>query len=478
VSHTAVIETAERLLPLSLRIRLAPLLRKLATVLNGTDETAKAQHMALVAFVIRVVSAAIAFVSQIVLARLMGEFEYGIFAFVWVLVVVFGNLSCLGFHTAVIRFLPFHRARGEIDRVRGLNWTARVFAMLSASVLAATGFAFMQVFDHIVPDYWMVPVFLGLFALPMIALGDVLEGTARANGWAVTALSPTYILRPLLILTLMLVAIWLGQPHTARTAMEAALAATYLTTLYQFLRVTLRLRRMNGTGGLSFELRTWTRFAFPLFLVDGIGFLLTNADVVVVGLYLPPDQVAVYFAAAKTIALVQFVYFSVKAAAAPRFSAIMADEDHAALEGFAAQAARWSFWPALAVGAGVLTLGEFLLGLFGPGFTQGYPLMIVLFSGILAKASVGPGEVLLNMAGWQKLCVALYATVLAANIGLNIVLIPRFGLIGAAAATAGAMMLEAILLHIAVRRTLGIVLFAFARPPVAVAAHERQDLHG
>ncbi len=66
--------------------------------------------MALVAFAIRVVSAAIAFVSQIILARVMGEFEYGIFVFVWVLVVLFGNLSCLGFHTAIIRFLPQYRA--------------------------------------------------------------------------------------------------------------------------------------------------------------------------------------------------------------------------------------------------------------------------------------------------------------------------------------------------------------------------------
>lgn len=459
-----VIETAERLIPLSLKTRLTPLLRRLEPILREDSETARAQRMALIAFVIRIISAAIAFMSQIIVARLMGEFEYGIFAFVWVLVVVFGNLSCLGFHTAVIRFLPQHQSRGESDLLRGLNWTARMVAMLSASVLAVSGLAFMSIFDSVVPDYWMVPVFLGLFTLPMIALGDVLDGTARANGWAVTALSPTYIIRPLLILFLMLIAVWLGQPKSARTAMEAALAATYLTTLFQFIRLTLRLRRQIGKGKLSFALAPWLRFSLPLFLVDGIGFLLTNADVVVVGFYLPPDQVAVYYAAAKTIALVQFVYFSVKAAAAPRFASILSAQDQSALRSFSAQAARWSFWPALAVGLSVLAMGDILLGLFGPAFTSGYPLMMVLLAGILAKALVGPGEVLLNMAGRQSLCVAIYASVLLFAIMLNIILVPQFGLYGAAASTACAMMLEAILLHIAVRRTLGIVLFAFARP--------------
>ncbi len=90
--------------------------------------------------------------------------------------------------------------------------------------------------------------------------------------------------------------------------------------------------------------------------------------------------------------------------------------------------------------------------------------MAILFAGSLSKALVGPGEVLLTMAGKQQLCVAVYVVALTANIGLNITLIPLYGLTGAATATATAMMVEAILLHVAVRSSLGIVLFAFADP--------------
>jgi O-antigen/teichoic acid export membrane protein len=271
----------------------------------------------------------------------------------------------------------------------------------------------------------------------------------------------------------MLLALGSGAPHTAVTAMEAALAATYVTTLSQLLRVTLRLRKSYGVGPRQFDIGAWFRFSLPLFLVDGIGFLLTNADVVVVGLYLPPDQVGIYYAAAKTIVLVQFVYFSIKAAAGPRFSAIMAEGDMGALATFAGQTARWSFWPSLFVGLGALAAGELLLSLFGSAFTAGYWLMAILFCGILAKATVGPGEVLLSMAGRQNLCVLLYTVTLLANIALNIVLIPRLGLTGAATATALAMVIEAILLHIAVRRTLGIVLFAFADPVPTASSKAR-----
>ncbi len=436
----------------------------MAEILTSKDETVRAQRMALIAFAIRVLSAAIAFGSQIVQARLMGEFEYGIFVFVWVLVVLFGNLSCLGFHTALIRFLPQYEARAEHDEIRGLTATARVFAMGSASLLAVIGWTALHFAGARVEDYYVVPLFLGLIALPMIALGDVLDGTARANSWPVVALSPTYIIRPLLILVFMVGAVAFGAEPTATTAMQAALAATYVTTLSQFVNVTIRLRRRFVAGPLKIDFLAWFRVALPIFLIEGFSFLLTNSDVVVVGLYLEPDQVAIYFAAAKTMALVQFVYFAVKAGAAPRFSAMMADNDRRALAVFAGQTVRWSFWPSLAVGLIVLLAGKLLLSLFGAAFVSGYVLMAILFAGSLSKSLVGPGEVLLTMAGKQKLCVLLYVAALAANIALNVTLIPLFGLVGAASATAGAMMVEALLLHVAVRRSLGIVLFAFADP--------------
>lgn len=461
----ALIETAERLLPSRLRGLVAPVTGRLGAILSGNDERAAAQRMALIAFAIRVASAAIAFVAQIIQARIMGEFEYGIFVFVWVMVILFGNLSCLGFHSAVIRFLPHYSGAGAMDEIRGLTATARLFAMLSASLLALAGYGVLHVAGDAIEPYYMLPVFLGLFILPMVALGDVLDGTARAHSWALVALSPTYIIRPTLILVFNLIAIAFGASHTAETAMLAALAATYVTTLGQFLAVRIRLRERYARGPLKIEFGPWLRVALPIFVIEGFGFLLTNSDVVVVGMFVDPQHLAVYFAATKTMALVQFVYFSVKAAAAPRFSALFAAGDRAGLAGFAGETVRWSFWPSVAVGLGLLVCGKLLLGLFGLAFAeQGYPLMAILFCGILAKALVGPGEVLLTMAGRQALCVWLYAAALAVNIALNVTLIPLFGLTGAAMAAAGAMLAEALLLHVAVRRALGIVLFAFADP--------------
>lgn len=457
----AVCQTAGRMLPSALRHRLSALIGAVAAILTGTDMKNTARRMALVAFAVRIFSAAIAFLSQIILARMMGEFEYGIFVFVWVLVILFGSLSCVGFHSVVIRFLPEYQATAALDEIRGVTTTVRVFALTSATTAAVVGLLGLWLFSAHIDAYYLVPLYLGLFTLPMIALGDVMDGTSRAHGWALSALSPTFIIRPLLVLAFMVLAVTAGAPHTAQTAMVAAMAAAYVTTVSQFLVLTYRLRSRYVEGPRRIELGRWLRVSIPIFLVDGFGFLLTNSDVVIVGLYLDPEDVAIYFAAAKTMALVHFVMFAVKAATGPRVSNAMA-RDRRQLAGIAIESARWAFWPSLLVGALVLLAGPFLLSLFGPAFVTGMPLMMILFGGILAKAFVGPAETLLTMAGQQTLCVILYAGALVANIALNLSLIPLLGLTGAALATAGAMFFEAMLLHIAVRRTFGFALFAFA----------------
>ena len=171
-----ITDAAERLMPARHLSRIRQVRDLLKVIARGGDDLAVAQRMALIAFAIRVVSAAIAFVSQVILARLMGNFDYGIYVFVWVLAVILGNLSCLGFHTAVIRFLPQYRAAGQAEEIRGLTWTARVFSMISASFVGAIGIATVLMLGDQVKDYYVAPLILGAFALPMIALGDVLDG--------------------------------------------------------------------------------------------------------------------------------------------------------------------------------------------------------------------------------------------------------------------------------------------------------------
>jgi hypothetical protein len=94
--------------------------------------------------------------------------------------------------------------------------------------------------------------------------------------------------------------------------------------------------------------------SLPIFLVEGFFFLLTNADVLLVGYFMRPEDVAVYFATVKTLALVHFVYFAVKAGAAQRYAQYAHSGDQARLAAFARDTVSWTFWPSLMMGGVVL----------------------------------------------------------------------------------------------------------------------------
>ena len=134
------------------------------------------------------------------------------------------------------------------------------------------------------------------------------------------------------------------------------------------------------------------------------------------------------------------------------------------LAAFARETVAWTFWPSLAMAVVVLLLGELMLTLFGPDFVAGYPLLFLLCIGVVARSAVGPCESLLTMTGNQNVCAFVYALTLALNIALSIVLIPLYGLWGAAIATAVSMMFEAAALSFTVYRRLGIVMAIFVPP--------------
>src|SRR5262245_38270738 len=78
-----------------------------------------ARRMAGTAFVIRVVSAAVVFLSQILLARWMGSFEFGIYVYVWTWLLLLGDVVHLGLPLAAQRHIPEYTQQNNLDFLRG-----------------------------------------------------------------------------------------------------------------------------------------------------------------------------------------------------------------------------------------------------------------------------------------------------------------------------------------------------------------------
>lgn len=417
---------------------------------------------AFVVFLIRVVSAGLLFASQILMARWMGAADYGIYVSLWTTVLVVGGLSHLGLGMTMMRLVPQYAAEEQFDELRGLVRGGRLFAVLMPAAVATAGALLVWLFRaHLRPEM-VVPLLLMAATIPLYSLTEVQDGLGRGQSWTLTGLVPPYLLRPALVLLFAGAAFMLGFPATAVVAMTAALAATWISALVQFALIERRLKEVIPDGPAHYDFSKWLGISLPLVAVGGCELALQNTDVLMLNVFRPPHEIGVYYAAAKTTTLALFVHYAVGSAFAGRIAAAGALGDRAELKRLVREAVRWTFWPTLAIVVAVLAAGIPLLSLFGPGFTSAYPIMFVLSVGMLARAAMGPSEIVLNMLGEHRACAQAFGIAAVTCVALNALLIPWLGPLGAGIGTATAFSTASILNWRNAHRLLGIDVFVFS----------------
>ncbi len=432
---------------------------RVKTLLAEHGDSRLAQLTAGKVFLVRVASALLALVSQVLLARWMGKFEFGVYIYVWTWVLMIGALTDLGLSSAARRFIPEYVEHKAFDRLRGFLSGGRWLATGIATSIAAIGALGVTLVAPWLDNFAVVPLYLACLAIPIYGLVQVQAGIAQSYDWPNLALMPFFVWRQLILTMLMGAAWFVGAPTNAVTAMIIAVFTTWAVTIGQMIVLDRRLKSKVAGGPKRYDVKAWIVTSVPIFIVEGFYLLLTYVDILALEHFRSPDDVAVYYAAARLLAIVAFVYFAIASATTHKFAAYHVAGDRERLAEFFAETIRWTFWPSLVACAAILALGRPLLALFGADFMSGYAVMFILAAGMLARAAVGPAERLLNMLGEQKQCAFVYATAFVVNLALCVIFIPRIGIEGAATATSIALVVELVLLYCVARRRLGFHVF-------------------
>jgi len=405
---------------------------------------------------IRLLGAGLTYASMVLLARWLGSYNFGIYAYVLVIVTLLGLAFSVGFNSSGLRFVSSYLARKKLRRLSGfLRQSHKI--VLALSVLGALiGLSLVYALRNVIESYYVAPLLVGLLCVPVWTLLNQLEASARAFGWVNVAYVPGYILRPLLLIGFVGGIVLFGGTADAVSALWALIGACAVGATVQGLLVYSGTRQQLRDVKPAFHTRVWFAISFSFLMIDGFRMLLDNTDVLLIGRFLDPHSVAVYFAVIRTAGLVGFVSFSVIALAVPKFAEIHSTGTKEALQKLVSNVTQLMFWPSLLAALALACLGPFLLSLFGADFASGYPTMLVVLTGLVLRSATLPVEYLLNMTGHHRDTMRVYALAALANIVLNLLLIPAFGIIGAAVGTYVAMIGGNVVLYRLVQKRLGV----------------------
>lgn len=425
-----------------------------------------------VALVLRIGGAGLGLAFNLLLARSAGAEGAGLFFLAFSVSGLLALASRLGLDAIVVRRTAAAAAKGEWLAVRADAHAALAITLIAAGV-ASVGLWLLAplVSEAVFHKPELVPAMRGLvFAILPIALSVIFAELLRGlhslvRSQALQALVAGAVALPLLGLFVgdfgIGAAVW---AQVAGNSVACALGAWWWRD-----EIRAKGAAMNPDASAP-AVASRARYlhllgaARPLFYFSMLGALMGTLDILVLGKLGSATDVGIYAIAVRLAMLTSFILLASNSYAGPYFAAAYAKRDLDALHLLAIRSAQVTALAATPLLILFVALPSTLLGFFGREFIAGAPVLMVLAVGQFVNVVTGSAGQVLIMAGHERDMRNASFLAAAVTIAGLVALVPKWGALGAAMATAGGVVTQKLVATMLVHKRLGLTVHAFARP--------------
>ena len=399
---------------------------------------------------LKVGSGALAFALFSLAARTMSPDGFGIFA-TWLSVAqIAAVVGLVGQESLLVRFLNEYQVGDRPDLIKGvlqssvkITSVAMLFVILGIAIVASLR-----------GDWWVL--ILAVAAYTAVNAGVMLGSQVARSLVSILMGEGNREFFWRVIVVLFLLAMLLGHrqldPAELFAVMTIAMSAGLAAQIISIARV---LPDLRGTAARS-EPSRWRSSALHFWLASILEAANQYFDVILVYWMLDPVTAGIYFAASRLANIFAMLSAALYTFGARRLPSLYFSRNH---QEFGRTLQLMAEVTALCVAAGLAMIwigGPYLLSLFGPHFTTQHSVLIVLAIGTAIQAAGGPSAAILQLTGHER----IYVPVVAANVALRLVgfliLIPWFGLLGAAISATVSLALATVALNVLCRRRTGV----------------------
>jgi O-antigen/teichoic acid export membrane protein len=415
---------------------------------------------------------------QLMIVRYLSKTGYGEFAYALAIVTLGETIALFGLDRAIGRLIPISLERREYETAFGVLVLAVGAVVAIGAGLIALIVLTQGSLDHLlVNDPRAVTLLVLMIALaPIQALEDLLRGLFSVLARPRTIFVRAYVLEPAFRMTVALVVI-VSHSGIYVLALGYVLAGAVGLVISTFLLVGI----LRADGLLPhFRLRTMQipfqgtfAFTLPLLSTDLVNVLLFSSDAVLLGHFAGPREVAA-FRVIFPLASLNMVVFSVFVVLfIPLASRLFARGDHAGIDDLYRKTTVWITVVTFPIFAfAFLAATPITCLLYGSRYASSALFLSILAVGYYARAALGFSGMTLMVCGRVRSLTLLNVFAMVFNVGINLVLIPRYGALGAAIGTTSTLVLHNVLMQLALRSATGIRLFdsSSTRPLAVVGA--------
>lgn len=395
---------------------------------------------------LRVGALVVAFVAGVIYARTLKASGYGEYAYV----VAWNDIGLMIVGLGLPEYLVREASKDkQPGRLRGvLHWADR--RLLLAGLVGALAISCV---GYVVPGAESLrPLFMLAAWAPLLsALALARQSMLRARDAVVASQWPSLLMAPALMLALLLAWLWISGGLTPMALLISLLVSLAAALVVQ----ELQLKRVLGNAPATAVTELSLADAFPFMLISAIWYINSRVDLLILGSLASHADVGVYAVVIRVAGLVMLTTFTVNTIIAPRIASYHHQGDHPRLQRLLTASTRRTFLLCLPLGLVLALAGGPLLDLvFGAEFARGWTPLAILVTAQIFCIMCGPTAIVLNMAGLERITTRVFAWATLLNAALNFLLIPRFGISGAAIATSISLIAWNVVLLIEVRMRL------------------------
>jgi O-antigen/teichoic acid export membrane protein len=380
-------------------------------------------------------TAAAGYFFKIYLARTLGAEALGLYALGMTIIGFVGLFNSLGLPMAAARFVAAYCARGDYSQLgsflRGsLGLLTAVNVLLVGMVLLVGPWLALHFYHapKLRPYLWAFAAIMLLGVLNMF-LGQVMAGyrdVARRTLLTHFTGTPANI-----AIAVLLISLGFGLTGYLAAQVVSALLVLCLLGASVWKMSPVETRRASG---LSIK-REVVAFSTVAYGIAALQFLLAQTDKIVLGYYLDANRVGIYAVAMALVGFVPIALDSVNQIFSPIISELHAAENHAVLQQLYATLTKWVMVLTIPLALSMIVFARSLMSIFGPSFQSGSAVVMIGAVGQVFNCAVGSVGFLLLMSGNQAQLMKIQAVNAVLMISLNVLLVQRFGIAGAAIAT-------------------------------------------
>lgn len=402
--------------------------------------------------IVQVAAIVLGLAQAVILARLLGVTDYGIFATAMSVSTILAAISVGGFDQYAVRELSRLRTDGDLPTalafIRFGNRAALASTLLASGGLAAVAAAYAGVESE-----WRNTFILAAAATPFSTILLLRAGQLRGLGAVVVSQVPLAMIRPGAMIVL-LGAFWIsGITMTAPHGMTAWLLASVTALMLASAVLHWRKRLLDASRPSRSLGRKWLVDTSPFLGSTVVGILSAQVNTLMLAWLAGPEAAGLFQPIAYLAPVIALPLAAFTMPFAPRIVELWAHHSGTLLKRITLQFTALTLLGGLIIGSTALLFGEHILGMFGQRFITGTSGLGWVVAAQVLHLALGPAGILLSMTDAHRLVLAALVLGLVANVLLAILLIPLYGVDGAAISlAAGIVVGRLVMLAIAVKR--------------------------